>query len=255
MKYSLSAAAVVFASLQGVATADVVINAAAFGEVRFVGVEELSSGSPVGRDGLRFSNNSYGPGWAYGEPAGGFVGNASTTSGVRGDYDGLLPHVGDGWVAGSSIMLDLGVAGHATAASQTVLDLNFENLTGGASVYVLDIEVDWEVRFLADLAQAPTGSALLLAFCYGSTQVGAELTPFEGPGEVRDGAAPKTVLRGAERLHLEIGRTDADPAADSARVQLTLTTVGYVSQVPAPGTLALLGGGVALTGLRRRRRR
>ena len=87
-------------------------------------------------------------------------------------------------------------------------------------------------------------------------RVGEELTPFDGPQVVATTAAPETVVRHTSVLHLEVGRTLDDPAADWALIQLTFTTQGYVSStVPSAGPACVLAMGLAVMGLRRSRRR
>lgn len=236
------------------ARADVIISCDVSGVVRFVHTEERSVGAPRGRTGLHVTTEAPEFSVMNAMPPGA----ADTTADAW--YkpflwsDAFLPNPGDDWGAGAAMTLALSDTGYASVANHAALDFTFDNNTGGASIYALDLAIDWVLRFRVGSDNDGSQTTALFASAAATTHVGDDLSIFEGPAIAIDTDAPETVIRGTSLAHIEVGSLTGSASSQTAHLHLSFTIQGYVSQVPTPTGALLIGFAAGPLVLRRRRR-
>lgn len=226
------------------ADAAIIVSLDARVKVGFINIEERTAETPRGMDGLGVGASmrslSVLPG-----------------SGMDGpDFSYAfeqLESLGGTWVLESGMHMNLPGPGSLTETHQRSLDLVFENLTGGASVYGIDLQIEWELRYRVFNGDPMTDTAFMFASGYGSQHVGLEQSLFGGPVVSTNGSTAETVVRSISNAHFEVGRTEANAGADTVTIQLVFTSQGYVgSPVPSASAMGVLGVGLIVASGRRR---
>ncbi len=242
----------VFLSLAGIMSgagavnADVMVACDISAKVGLIGIEERASGAPFGAEGLRLLETTRVITTLVDGPAGPPEYEAPPSP--------RFVSEGDAWTLESETLVHLSVIGSLASTRQAMLELTFLNLTEGASVYGIDLEIEWEMSYRMMRPDAMTDTALLFAMGAGMQHVGADVKTFDGLVVMSDGAIGDTTVRHRSILHLDIGRAQGFPGADTGTIQLALTTQGYVSSlVPSAGAGVMLGVGACMLGMRRRR--
>jgi hypothetical protein len=229
-----------------VVSADVFIACDISARVGLIGMEERTAGVPFGAEGLRLMETTR----VFTTLRDGPVGPPR--------YDAPASpepvNAGDSWSLENATLIRMLTPGSLASIQQATLDLTFLNLTEGASVYALDVVVEWEMVFRVGRPDELTDTAILFGVGAGVQQVGAVVKTFDGPMFMSVGPVGETVQRYTSALHFEVGRTSENPTGDVGSIQLALTTQGYVATiVPNAGAGVILVLGVGAMGLRRRR--
>lgn len=228
---------------------DVVVVGSAWGELRFLEVREITSGSPAGQTGLNQHNNGHGGFFTNFDPIKNLQSTGIFGGGTIGDPGAHAPPPGSGWRVTHKLDTVAALWGSGLADSAHEMAVTFVNVTGGSSIYEIDCEIEAAIGIAADhTASGEMSRAIGMLNVFSReghtlTSLAEKYLTVQGPNgsdEYVSGVIPFTLTVG------EAGGGHGN----FAEVRFEFEFANFLHAVPAPGAGAPL---FALLAVRRRR--
>ena len=236
------------------ANAQVWVKAEASTLIRFLGVREITNGTPVGPTGLNMSQ------WAMGSGQGHFNPPQNLRGTSRGGPAQPIPHPGAFAPLPNTGLSDSltyeGIAfpfGFGTAGAFSSDVVNFFNVTNGNSMYEIDGEVSIKISLASDLSDPErervivTGFVRVIANDENTTAFATSLSLNVSGANAFNSASSRVFP-----FTLQVGRIGSGPRRDFAEIRVDFHLLAVILAVPEPGVLVLMSM-AGLLAVRRRR--